>query len=433
MQAPEVDVVTIDRKNRGKFLKAIQEKRGDVFLMHWDALRLIPELTKLQFHCIIADEVHRASNREAQSTRALKSLHTNHKLAMSGTASGDQPQNLWSIVNWLWPSYYTSYWKFRRHYCIEEPQYDKEGNKAGYSKIVGVKNQQGLANEMRPWYIRHLKRETCCEHHPDGVMSWLPEKTYDKVWVDMSPTQKKFYDQMRKEMVSWVNKHEDTPLVAQIVVVQLVRLQQMALATPEVYEILVQAKDKETGEKLYNKDGTPTMITVQKVKLIAPSSKIDAAKEIIKDHEGKQFVVFSASKQACYLAEAAFKNAKPPITCEVLSGDTSQAQREGMVKRFNAGAYQVFIGVIQAAAEGIDGLQHSTDTAIFLDRSWSTVKNKQAEDRLHRDGQKNTVSIIDIMARNTLDFGRHQRLETKWSWIRTILGDPIKAQREMTK
>ena len=33
------------------------------------------------------------------------------------------------------------------------------------------------------------------------------------------------------------------------------------------------------------------------------------------------------------------------------------------------------------------------------------------------------MTIIDVMARNTLDFGRKQKLETKWSWIKSILGD----------
>lgn len=420
-QAPDMDVVTIDRKNRDAFSYAIKHKRGDVFLMHWDALRLMPELQKYQFHMIVADEVHRAANRKAQATRALKKLHTNHKLAMSGTASGDRPENLWSIVNWLWPTYYTSYWAFRKHYCIEEAVWgrDAQGNteKKGYTQIVGVQNQKALAEEMAPWYIRHLKREKCCVHHPDGVMGWLPEKTYDTIWVDLNPKQRKFYEQMRKEMVSWVNEHEDTPLVAQIVVAQLVRLSQMALATPEAYD--AKRRNKETGD----------METYTAVRLIEPSSKIDAVKELIQDHEGKQFVIFSSSKQACYLAQTAFE--RGGISSEVLSGDTPQSQREGMVRRFNAGAYQVFIGVIQAAAEGIDGLQHSTDTAIFLDRSWSTVKNKQAEDRLHRDGQKDAVQIIDIMARNTLDFGRKQRLEQKWEWIRAILGDPAKAQKQI--
>jgi SNF2 family DNA or RNA helicase len=109
----------------------------------------------------------------------------------------------------------------------------------------------------------------------------------------------------------------------------------------------------------------------------------------------------------------------------VLSGDTPQGQRDTMVADFIHGRARVFLGVIQAAGEGIDGLQHATDTAIFLDRSWSTKSNKQAEDRLHRPGAKDTVQIIDIMAKDTIDLGRHTRLAEKWLWLKAILGDKV--------
>jgi SNF2 family DNA or RNA helicase len=399
MQSPKSDVVVIDRKNRGKFVDDIRKRRGDVFIVHHEALRLMPELAGLNFNTIIADEVHREANRKAQQTRALKKLHANYKLAMSGTMSGDKPQNLWSILNWLYPTFYRSYWNFVKHYLVTETTYPQ-----GYQKIVGVKNTDSLKQEMDPWFVRHLKKEQCCTHHPEGVMSWLPDKTYDIMWVDLSPTQKRFYEQMRKNMVAWVNEHEDSPLVASVVVAQLTRLSQMALATPSI--------DETTG----------------KVTLTVPSSKIDAVKEKILDSGEKQFAVFTASKQAAYLAAQEFERAD--ISTRVLSGDTKQTERDAMVQRFVDKDYQVFVGVIQAAGEGIDGLQHATDTAFFLDRSWSTIRNQQAEDRLHRGGTKDTVQIIDVMARGTLDWGRKQRLDEKWSWIKQILGDPAKAQAE---
>lgn len=406
IQSPTSDVITIDRKNRESFSTAIRRRSGDVFLMHWDALRLMPEMRTIDFGTIIADEVHRASSRKAQATSALKKLRADHKLGLSGTASGDKPDNLWSINNWLYPRFYTSYWRFRKHYCIEEKVERFPGDQRGYTKIVGVQNIHALMEEMDPWYVRHLVREACCEHHPEGVMPWLPDKQYDHIWVDLSPTQRRFYEQMRKEMVAWVGANEDSPLVASVVVAQMTRLSQMALATPFIAS-----------------DG--------RVMLSMPSSKVDAVKEKISDNGSKQFVVFSSSKKVCYLAQAEF--AKASITSEVLSGDTPQSQRDGMVRRFNDGSFQVFIGVIQAAAEGIDGLQHSTDTAFFLDRSWSTVKNQQAESRLDRDGQKNAVHIIDVMARDTLDWGRKTKLDTKWEWIKQVLGDGrYDMQKEMT-
>jgi SNF2 family DNA or RNA helicase len=399
-QSPQTDVTVIDRKNRASFVDDIRRRRGDVFLMHHEALRLMPELAGFNFNVIIADEVHREANRKAQQTRALKKLHSNYKLAMSGTMSGDKPQNLWSILNWLWPKYYSSYWRFFNHYTVSETQYPQ-----GYRKVVGVQNTESLKAEMDPWFVRHLKKEQCCADHPDGVMWWLPDKAYDIMWVDLTPQQRKLYEQMRKSMVAWVNEHEDSPLVASVVVAQMTRLSQMALATPFI--------DEESN----------------KVKLTAPSAKIDAVKERIIDAGEKQFVVFTSSKQAAYLAEAEFERAG--ISTSVLSGDTPQTQRDGLVNRFVDASFQVFVGVIQAAGEGIDGLQHATDTAFFLDRSWSTIQNRQAEDRLHRGGTKDTVQIIDVMARGTLDWGRKQRLDTKWEWIKAILGDPASTQAQM--
>lgn len=69
-QSPETDVIRIDRKNRERFVDNIRRGRGDVFLMHWDALRLLPYLPEVQFQTIIGDEVHRIANRKSLTTRA---------------------------------------------------------------------------------------------------------------------------------------------------------------------------------------------------------------------------------------------------------------------------------------------------------------------------------------------------------------------------
>jgi SNF2 family DNA or RNA helicase len=406
MQSPETDVYVIDRKDRGAFVKALKAGKADVYIMHWDALRLIPELSKIKFLTVIADEAHRASNRKAQAPQALKRIQATHKLAMSGTMSGDQPQNLWSIFNWLWPKTYTSFWKFDKHYVV------REQDARGYTVVKGVKNVESLAKEISPWYVRHLKKEKCCEHHPDGVMSYLPDKTYDAIWVELGPTQRKIYNQMKEQMVAWIGEHEDSPLVASIAVAQMTRLSQMALATPEIR--IEKRRKRDTGE----------IIDVQVVHLKLPSSKLEALLDLLNDHPDKKFVVWSASKKMCYLVSKALN--EKGIGNHVLSGDTPQSQRDTMVEDFITDDRRVFLGVIAAAGEAIDGLQKATDTAIFLDRSWSTKSNKQAEDRLHRPGQDgNKVQIIDIMAKDTVDLGRHTRLAEKWHFIKAILGDKI--------
>ena len=392
--SPSSDVHVIDRKNRDKFLEGIRKRDADVYLMHWDALRLMPQLSDFRFNTIIADEVHRAANRKSQVTQALFRLRAKHRLAMSGTASGDNPLNLWAVLHFVWPTYYKSFWRFWKRYVVEATDYGPHGT---YRKVIGVQHTDQLREEIDPWYVRHLKRERCCDDHPEGVMAWLPEKTYDRIWVDLSPVQRRVYNEMRDKMVAWVGEHESSPLVAGVVVAQLARLSQIALATPTIAP-----------------DGS--------VLLDLPSSKLVALLELVQDHPDKKFVVFSASKKMCYLAQKWME--ERGIGSFVLSGDTPQSQRDGMVNRFRDDPdIRLFIGVIEAAAEGIDGLQHATDTAVFLDRSWRTIKNMQAEDRLHRGGQENAVQIIDIMARDTIDLGRFQKLSLKWKMIKLMLGD----------
>jgi SNF2 family DNA or RNA helicase len=60
-----------------------------------------------------------------------------------------------------------------------------------------------------------------------------------------------------------------------------------------------------------------------------------------------------------------------------------------------------------------------------LDRAWNPSQNRQAEDRLHRIGQKNAVHVVDIIARNTVDGGHLQQIRLKWEWLKVLLGDQV--------
>jgi SNF2 family DNA or RNA helicase len=398
--SPDTDIIRINRKNRDAFLEAIEKRRGDVFLMHWDAIRFMKGLQKIQFGTIVADEAHRMANRKNIWTRELKKIPAYHKLAMSGTLSGDAPHGLWSPLNWLFPRKYTSFWAFYKQYVEDEIIYPQ-----GFRKVKGPKNVEKLHAELEPFWVRHLKKEQCCAAHPNGAMPWLKEKHYDTIWVDLSPTQRRVYEEMRKHMVAWVGEHEDSPLVAQVAVAQMVRLSQMALATPYI-------------------DPTDSV-----VRLELPSSKADAIVEKLSDNPHSKFVVATSSKKFAYLLASHLADKK--INATVLSGDTPDSVRHGQVARFEHDDNQAFIGVIAAMNEGIDGLQHNCSTMIFADRDWSSVKNKQCEDRLDRDGQKAAVQIIDVMARNTVDLGRHQKLVQKWSWIKALLDGKVSQTEEV--
>ena len=393
-QIPQLDVMVIDRKYRDHFLLSMKQRSHDVYIMHWAGVNYLAEpIAKagLVFSAVIADEVHAISNRNSKTKQNLMKIKAYAKLGLSGTPCGDKPWQLWSILNWLDKNRYGSYWRFVNNYVEEEYEYRASSR---YRVFKTPKNLDLLHRSIGSFYVRHLKQDKCCPHHPSGVMEWLPDKVYETLTVELSSQQRKIYNEMRDNMVAWLDAQEETPLIAPIVVAQLTRLSQMALATPVI-------KD----------DGS--------IDLTLPSSKYDLLKALVTEYDNKQFLVFTSSKKMANLVADNFN--KCGITTVALSGDTKEQQRHAVVKDFQQKKYRVIIGVIEAAAEGIDGLQDVCDVAVFLDRSWRTIKNKQAEDRLHRGGQKNKVTIIDIHAEETVDQDREKILQCKWDNIKKIL------------
>jgi SNF2 family DNA or RNA helicase len=226
----------------------------------------------------------------------------------------------------------------------------------------------------------------------------MPEKTYEDREVELDPKQRRTYDAMAEDMLTWVGEHEDQPLAAPAVISQLVRLQQFAVAYGKM--------------DVKYKDGQAYRYLV----LDEPSSKLDAAMDII-GATNAQVVVFGQSKQALNLLAARLVAAG--ISVRMLTGDVSQKDRDQSIEEFQAGHIRVFCCSIKAGGVGVTLTAATVE--IFLDRAWSPTANRQAEDRCHRLGQKNAVLIIILVARNTIDPARNAKIELKWSWVKQIL------------
>lgn len=399
---PGTSVCVINPKNRQELIDKLKWTYC-YYIIHWEALRLIEELRDVEWWHIIADEVHRAKNRKAQQTLGLKKLKAKYKTGLSGTPADNNPQDLWSILNWLYPKQWTSFWSYTRYY-VKIQTHNRgicmaEGcggmHKQQFQKVCGVAHVDELMDAMKDYYIRRLKED---------VINDLPDKYYTMRKVSLQPEQRRIYNQMRSDMLAWVGKHQHEPIAAPIVIAQLTRLKQFALSYAKLAKVM-RRKDGETRE----------VLTVQ---LSEPSTKLDAVMEILADTT-EQVVVFSESKQIINLLDLRLE--KAGISHVLLTGDTSQPDRVANIDAFQSGRVQVFAGTI--AAGGIGITLTAASTVIFLDRTWNPSQNRQAEDRLHRIGQKSAVQVIDLVARDTVDGGRLQMVRLKWEWLKTLLGD----------
>jgi SNF2 family DNA or RNA helicase len=397
----------IDRKNRAPFINAILSGDYEYYICHYDAMRLIiKQIQGVQFMHVIADECQEIKNPTAQRTRAVKKLKTLSKTAMSGTPADNKPEDLWSVLNWLYPGKFSSREAFIREFCEQVEGTGRTG--IVYHSTDGVRKKRlpsgaiafgpdgrplpdpevmaKLHAQMSMFFRRRRKKD---------VLKDLPDKYFSEVRIDLHPEQRRVYDELRRDMLTWIGEHKDEALSVAIVVAQLVRLQQAALAYLE-----------------WSPEG--------KVRLREPSAKLDELEHMLAAGEiNLPLVAFSQSKSMIRLTGE--RLSKAGLRIAEFHGDVPDMLRQSRIDDFQAGKYDVFAATIRSGGVGITLTASSTE--VFFDRDWSPAKNLQAEDRCHRDGQKNAVQVIDFFARDTVDSEVRDANIRKWSGIQALLGD----------
>jgi SNF2 family DNA or RNA helicase len=443
MGVPEEEILVVDPTDREPFVAALEyEGRYQAskvktppkyvyYVVHWDALNKISALTerrtktskfaKVEFAHIIADEVHLAKNRKALRTLAFKRITGRYKTGCSGTPADDKPWDIWSILHWLYPKKFRSYWKFWDDYIqwvnVSEIDDWKEWSEAGgsyedfrshpnhigggngYRIAVGVKNMDKLHRIMEPFYIRR----TLLEINPD-----MPAKIHvdPPITVKMTGRMRREYDRMRDKAMALIGPDADFTLLAPQTIAVLTRLQQMALATlaPE-WEVTI----NDYGDEEYDHP---------KIVLTKPSPKLDAVMDLVTTHEEEPFVIFTQFRGMADLVEEECQRLKIPVG-KITGEVTSKDERTRIVKEFQEdGKTRVFVGTIAAAGRSITLTR--AHIAIFIDRSWNPNKNAQAEDRLWRRTQKNAVRIYHIESQDSVDQIRLERIKQKGKWVDAI-------------
>jgi SWI/SNF-related matrix-associated actin-dependent regulator 1 of chromatin subfamily A len=98
--------------------------------------------------------------------------------------------------------------------------------------------------------------------------------------------------------------------------------------------------------------------------------------------------------------------------CVVLTGETPMADRQGLVDRFQTDpTCKLFIGSITAAGVGIT--LTAASHVVFAELTWTPGELSQAEDRLHRIGQQESVNVQHLVFDGSLDARMAQLLVEK--------------------
>jgi chromodomain-helicase-DNA-binding protein 7 len=323
---------------------------------------------------------------------------------MTGSGFVNRPDEFWSLVNFLEPEEFDSHWNFRTEFCEEDIW-------SGYRTITGLKRNK--IAEFRELRKRFGPRRTKPEVFPD-----LKEPIIEDIYVELNPTQRSMYDQIKYELMLLDQKGE--PLHSPNVLSQLQRLRQICVGTPDVIS-------DEWDERQERR--------VVKIRLIDPSAKLDALMEVIDglqwdDEDKQQIVVFSNFNDPLDLLQKRLdKVGIKWMRLRVNDNDSQRYLKWGV--EFPKKNHQVFLSTIKLGGESID--LTSASYVALLDLDWAPMNNEQAIARVWRpgyDSSKGAPICLRFFAEDTVDQIMLDTNEEKLDWFNAIFGerDPMELE-----
>ena len=351
-------------------IEAVRMKSGKQYPI---ADTLINLINDGEIDIIACDEIHRGCSMQSlqgkQLLRIKKSINRQIQwIPMTGTPITSKPTDVFLPLRLVDGHNSNSYYSWCQKYCIY-------GGFGGH-EIIGYKNIPELKSILQPNMLRRLKKD---------VLD-LPPKLYYTEYVENTEYQKKLYNQIEAEIISdrMSIVHLLNPLA------KFLHLRQVN-GNPELVDDSLILSDKDYLSK---------NAKLQRL--------LDLLDDILED-PAEKVVVFSNWVEPLRTLHK-FVSSKYKVCC--YTGTMSSDDREKHKQAFiNDPQRRIMLGTIGAL-----GTSHTLTVArnvIFYDLPWNPSDKQQAEDRCHRPGTTNSVSIYSLITKDTVDEKVHEILYTK--------------------
>lgn len=349
-------------------------------ITNYEAARAdIAWLQASQAKTLVLDEAHRVKNHRSKSFDALKRVAASRPVffAVTGTPILNRIEELWTLLHMIDPKRWPSFWRFVERYCETEVTNFNGRVRTPVRIITGAK--PGMEVVLRQELAGVMVRRPL-----EDLLPELPEITRTTYEIDLSPTERRVYDQMAD--FYFTQFADGSQIIAPNEVSKITRLRQLA----------------------------------NDVSLLGPgegklSSKLAALRDLVDDLFPEPVVIFSDFAQVAEKAASLLGGA-------YITGNVPAKARTEIVDTFVAGNIRVLCGTIGAIGEGVDSLQRAAHHLIFIDQDWTPARNEQAIARVHRYGQKERVFVHVLTARGTVDEYVTKTLERKERVIDSIVG-----------
>ena len=347
---PKAKVVVLSTDKDDRHSKLLKMNNNATYIISYDSLRIDLDYFKdKEFGFLILDESQFIANVFALKSKAVKTIKSDYRFALTGTPIQNSLMDLWSIFDFLMPGYLKTFNDFKKVY-----------GKFDLSK----EERKHLENIVSPFLLKRKK---------DDVLKELPGKTIMTQSLVMDNEEQTLYaaylSQARNALSAKQNKGKNGGFE---VLSALTRLRQLCV-------------DPSTFLEYEN-----------------TSTKLEYTLSLIKEAVSNGHKILLFSSFTTVLDHLATLLDEQEISHETIQGDTSAAKRMKLVDDFNTkDDIKVMLISLKAGGTGLNLI--GADIVIHLDPWWNLAAEDQASDRAYRIGQTRKVIIYKLVMKNTIE------------------------------
>ncbi|MFF1322283.1 SNF2-related protein [Streptomyces chartreusis] len=370
--------------------RTLDDMDGGFVLTTYGTMRsTAPALAEHTWGMVVADEAQHVKNPYSATAKALRTIPTHARVALTGTPVENNLSELWALLDWTTPGLLGPLKSFRaRHARAVENGEDEEA-------------VTRLARLVRPFLLRRKKSDP-------GIVPELPPKTETDHPVPLTREQAALYEAVVRESLLAIETAEG--------------IARRGL----VLKLLTSLKQVCDHPALYLKEET----AAPAAGLAARSGKLALLDELLDTvlAEDGSVLVFTQYVGMARLIAAHLAARAVPV--ELLHGGTPVPDRERMVDRFQEGATPVLVLSLKAAGTGLNLTR--AGHVVHFDRWWNPAVEEQATDRAYRIGQTQPVQVHRLITEGTVEDRIAEMLESKRALADAILGSGESALTELT-
>ncbi|WP_405583358.1 SNF2-related protein [Streptomyces sp. NBC_01190] len=361
----------------GRDLADLDEGAGAFVLTTYGTMRRDAErLAERSWGLLVADEAQHVKNPHAHTAKALRTIPSRGRVALTGTPVENNLSELWALLDWTTPGLLGTLSAFRNRYA---------------KAVEGDRDEQTarrLAALVRPFLLRRRKSDP-------GIAPELPPKTETDQRVSLTKEQVSLYETLVRELMGEIELADG--MARRGLVMKLLTGLKQVCNHPAQY-----LKEPDTA------------------KLPGRSGKLELLDELLGTviaEEGSA-LVFTQYVAMGRLIERHL--ADRGVETLFLHGGTAVKRREEMVDAFQSGERRVFLLSLKAAGTGLNLTR--AGHVIHYDRWWNPAVEDQATDRAYRIGQTQPVQVHKLIAEGTVEEKVADMLRQKRELADSVLG-----------